>query len=239
MKKLLVSVMAVFSTVLLIGCGKDGGGGNTTTVVVPTNTCPIGQVLSGNICINPPNGIAPNTTVNFYDYNRYFDSWGNYSSNGDLTITNTRLYQLFLEEALGVCNTVIWGLEAGLSKCENWVSGSFRVEFSVTPALTPTVRFTAQPAPSFFQYFINFGVNFGGFKYNPLILTQKNTFGPFAADKGFVIRAPGAWGTKSGLKTIEIQVDQGSLNDGYFNYRLYYMDNVKSDLFATGKFKRY
>lgn len=239
MKKLLVSVMAIYSAVLMIGCGKDGGGGNTTTVVVPGGGCPAGQVLSGNVCINSTTGIVPNGNVQYYDYNRNFDFYGYNAVTGDMTITNTAAFKTFLKEAMGVCDRNIWGWQVGLAKCDNWVSGSFQVSFSVNSSHRPTVQFKAYPAPSFIQYTGQFGIDGGGVAFNPLVLNQNNTFSLINNSQGFEIRAQGSYWNGGGLRLIQIQVLQGTLNDGYFSYDLYYPYNNVATKFASGKFKRY
>lgn len=238
MKKLLISLMAIYSAVLMIGCGKDGGG---STPVAPVTGCPVGHILSGNVCVLTTGTNTVNGTVQFYDYNRYFvqSGYGVSTSSGDMTITNAGAYKTFLKEAMGICDRNIWGIQAGLSSCDNWVSGSFQVSFSVNSSLKPVVRFEAYPAPSFFQGFINIGIDAGGVAFNPLILNQNNTFSLINDSKGFEIRANGSYWNGGGLRLIQIQVVQGTLNDGYFTYELYYPYNNVATKFASGKFKRY
>lgn len=240
MKKLLVSTLAIYSAVLMIGCGKDGGG---TTVVNPVvSNCPVGYVQNGNVCTSGTGTtvpVNPTGNVQFYDYNRNFDSWGYNSVSGDMTITNAAAFKTFLREAMGVCDRNIWGWQAGLASCDNWVSGSFQVSFAVNSSLKPTVQFKAYPAPSFFQMYGSFGIDAGGVAFNPLVLSQNNTFSLINNSQGFEIRAQGSYWNGGGLRLIQIQVLQGTLNDGYFTYDLYYPMNNVATKFASGKFKRY
>lgn len=236
MKKILISFLTVGAAFFLNACGNSGGGGGATPVT--PYACPVGQVWNGAGCVIG-GGITPNTTVQYYDYNRVFNAWGSVSANGDLVITHSGAYQAFLREAMGICDRSIWGWDSGLARCENWVSGSFQVSFSVNSGLTPSVKFEAAPAPSFFQYYINFGINAAGVAFNPLILTTNNTYSLINNSKGFEIRAQGSYWNGGGLRLIQIQVLQGTLNDGYFTYDLYYPYNNVATKFASGKFKRY
>lgn len=237
MKKLLITALTIYSSVLMIGCGKDGGGGGQ---VVPPPACPVGQVLNGNVCVHN-SGITPGGNVQYYDYNKFFTQtgYGVSTVNGDMTITNSAAYKSFLREAMGVCDRTIVGWDIGLSSCDNWVSGSFQASFLVTSDLKPTVRFEARPAPSYFNGFGSLGISGGGAAFNPLILSQNNTFSLINNSQGFEIRAQGSNWNGGGLRLIQIQVLQGTLNDGYFSYDLYYPHNNVATKFASGKFKRY
>lgn len=240
MKKIIASFLAIYSALLMVGCGKDGGGGGTVTNTVPV--CASGQIWNGSVCVaGTGTGSVPNGYVQYYDYNRFFTSngWGVSTVNGDMTITNAAAFKTFLKEAMAVCDRNIWGVEAGLASCDNWVSGSFQMSFSMNSSMKPTVRFEAYPAPSYFQYTLNFGIDAGGVAFNPLVLSQNNTFSLINNSKGFEIRAQGSYWNGGGLRLIQIQVLQGTLNDGYFTYDLYYPYNNVATKIASGKLKRY
>lgn len=244
MKKLLASFVAMMSfATLMVGCS-DGSGGGTTTV-----SCPAGYSYNGVNCVwtNGGTPITPGTPgtvtgpVQYYDFNRsYVQSWGGVGTvNGDMTIVNSGAYKQFLKEAMAICDRNIWGWSSGLSDCNNWVSGSFKIAFSIDSSMKPAVRFEAYPAPSFFSWNFSLGWDAGGVAFNPLILNSNNTFSLINNSKGFEIRAQGSYWNGGGLRLIQIQVLQGTLQDGYFTYDLYYPYNNVATKFATGKFKKY
>lgn len=238
MKKLFASFMVIYSTLMLISCGKDNSPGYAGGVNnMPIPACPLNTVWNGATCVNG-SALVNSGPARFYDYNRYFYSVTNIV-NGDMTITNSAAYQQFLREAMAVCDRNIWGWDAGLSECANWVSGSFQVEFSIDSTLRPTVSFTAYPAPGFFNYFMSIGLSGGGVAFNPLVLSSNNTFSLINNSKGFEIRAQGSYWNGGGLRLIQIQVLTGTLNDGYFTYDLYYPYNNQPTKIASGKFKRH
>lgn len=240
MKKLIASLLVIYSALMLISCGKDndsGYGYGAGLANMPVPVCPPNTIWNGVSCINGTGVVPTSGPVRFYDYNRYFSNYGNYV-NGDLTITNSGAYQQFLKEAMGICDRNIWGWQAGLSDCANWVAGSFQVEFAIDSSLKPAVSFTAYPAPSYFNYFMNIGLTGGGAAFNPLVLSSNNTFSLINNSKGFEIRAQGSYWNGGGLRLIQIQVLTGTLNDGYFNFDLYYPYNNVATKFASGKFKR-
>jgi len=238
--KLLISAMAVLaSTLLMVACAKDDSGG--TQIISPgvVPTCATGHVWNGYACV-VSNGVVPNAgPVRYYDYNRYFFSngWSVGTQNGDMTIVNSGAYKEFLKQAMAVCDRQIWGWQAGLADCNNWVSGSFQVEFQIDSSLKPMVTFTAYPAPNWYSYTLSFGINGGGAAFNPLVLNQ-STFSLINNSKGFEIRTYGSYWNGGGLKLIQIQVLQGTLNDGYFTYDIYFPYNNVATKIATGKFKR-
>jgi hypothetical protein len=227
----------------MIGCGDNGGGGGNA---IPT--CPTTHVFdaSRNACV-PINGsgiVTPQTTVQYYDYNRSFQNQGGYYGGvqtypGDMQIVNTNAYKQFLKEALAICDRNIWGYEAGLASCDGWVSGTFRLDVRVGPDLRPAVSFTAYPAPQYYQYAVSVGINGGGMAFNPLVLTTGTTFNLINDSKGFEIRANGSYMNGGGLRLIQIQVQQGTLADGFVSYELYYPYNKVATRIATGKLKRY
>lgn len=249
-KTFFTSIVALYFAVLMVSCSKDSDNGGGYPY--GGGACPIGTMWNGYSCTpsNPgypmpggyPNGFPPaaQTTTRFYDYNRFFytNGWSMGTQNGDMTITNTAAYKQFLKEAMAICDRNIWGWEAGLADCSSWVSGSFQLEFAIDNSLRPLVSFTAYPAPNFYSYFVSAGIDAGGVAYNPLVLGSNTTFSLINNSKGFEIRAQGSYTNGGGLRLIQIQVINGTLNDGYFNYDLYYPFNNVPTKIATGKFKR-
>ncbi|MEN0057723.1 MAG: hypothetical protein AAGB31_02720, partial [Bdellovibrio sp.] len=186
-------------------------------------------------------GVGPySNVVQYYDYNRYFQSngWGVTSTNGDMTIVNAGAYKTFLKQAMAVCDRNIWGGQNGLASCDSWVSGALQVSFRMDSSMRPVITFKAHPAPSFFQWSLSYGIDAGGAAFNPLTL-QDTTFSLINNSKGFEIRSQGSYWNAGGLRLIQIQVLNGTLNDGYFTYDIYYPHNNVATKFATGRFKRY
>lgn len=237
MKKLFVSLATIYSALWMVGCNQNSGGNNVAT---PVGYCATGQVWNGYVCVNNNGTTVTPGTVQYYDYNRAFSAYGNTVAVGDMQIVNNEAYKAFLREAMALCDRNIWGWEAGLAKCDNWTSGSFRLAFSINVnTKIPTLRFEAYPAPSFFQGFINIGIDGGGAAFNPLILFQNNTYSLINDSKGFELRAQGSYWNGGGLRLIQVQVANGTLNDSYFEYDLYYPYNNVATKIAHGKFKRY
>ncbi|WII73077.1 hypothetical protein QJS83_04220 [Bdellovibrio sp. 22V] len=225
----------------MAGCGKDGGG--SPAPVNPVPTCPSGQVWNGNVCVNGNPGQIPTSRVQFYDYNKYYQQTGAWMPtvyNGDMRITDTTVYKNFLKEALAICDRSI-GWRGGLADCNQWIDGSFQVSWAMDSSMKPVVQFYAYPAPSYFQYYFDIGVNANGVAFNPLILSSNNTYNLINQSKGFEIRAQGTMWNASGLRTIYIQVLNGTLADSYVYYDIYYKhpDRNENIKFATGKFKKF
>lgn len=240
MKKLVLSLIAIYASFVLTAC-PDGGGGST---MIPT--CPSTHVFdtNQNACI-PINGsgiVTPqNGPARFYDFNRRFQAsgWGVQTQTGDMQIVNASAYQTFLKEAMAVCDRNIWGYQAGLARCDSWVSGSFELVMQIGQNLRPFISFTAYPAPQFYQYAVSIGINGGGMAFNPLNLSSDTTFSLINNSKGFEIRGYGSYMNGGGLRLIQIQVHQGTLADGFLNYELYYPHNGAPTKIAIGKLKRY
>ena len=247
MKKLLVSAIAVFSTVLMIGCGKDGGGGGTTTVVNPgvTPVCNPGQAWNGYSCVLVNGGGNNITTkVSFADGSVAFAA-GGHQLPGNLRITNTAAYAAFLKDAFAICDREgLWLLQVGLANCANWTSGYLFLDITIDPSLVPKVALTAYPAPSWYNYTLSVGISPGGIAANPLYLNRNNRFSIIPNKQGvhskaFEIRAGGAEGTPAGLFLIQIQAHEGTLADAQVKYDLAYKFGNQNVVFATGTLQRY
>lgn len=240
MKKVFAFLITTYCAFLIVACGSNNGGDNNNNVV---NNCFPPNYVNNGVCTS---GVIPNgpgtpgvpSYVQFYDYNRAYNSYGQ-MYNGDMQIVNTGAFKTFLKEALAVCDRNIWGWQSGLASCDSWVSGSFKVAFSVDASNKPIVRFEAYPAPNWYSYTLSFGIDAGGAAFNPLVLNSNNTFSLINQSKGFEIRAQGSSWNASGLRLIQIQVLNGTLKDGYFTYDIYYPYNGVATKFASGKFKKY
>lgn len=242
MKRLIQSVLITVSALLMVNCGSESSNSNNNSYYP---TCPSGQYWNGQVCQSGNgNGTYPtNGVVRYYDYNRYFyhNGFNIGVQNGDMRIVNSAAYAEFLKQAMAVCDRNIWGWQAGLAKCSNWTSGSFQLDVALDTSSNPprpSMTFTAYPAQNYYQYTLSFGINGGGYAFNPLSLMQNNTFSLINNSKGFEIRGYGSYYNGGGLKLIQIQVLNGTLADGYFTYDLYFPYNGVATKIATGRLKR-
>lgn len=244
MKKLLASMIAVSTALFMVACGKSGGDSNNNGNIP---TCASGTIWNGSACVVPNGGTGGGnvitTTVGFADGSTSFMMNGR-QVNGSLKIKNRGAYEAFLKDAFAICDRMIWGIEAGLSKCANWSTGYLYLSFTMGPSMVPAVTLTAYPAPNWYQYALNFGISAGGAAYNPLYLNNQNTFNLIPDRDGvpsqaFEIRAQGAWGTPAGRYLIQIQAHKGTLANTSINYDLAYKAGNQNVVFATGTLQRF
>lgn len=234
MKKFIFAFAAIASTVWFVGCSKGSDGSNGAYGA----SCPAGSSWNGTYCVNANGGIVnptgPTTQVNYYDYN-YFQ-W-NTAARGNMTIVNSGAYKAFLKEAMGICDTNVWGFQYGYASCDAWIAGSLQVAWTMGSDLKPAIQFTAYPTPQY--YSVSFGISAGGAALNPLNLYSATTYNLINNSKGFEIRSNGSAWNGGGLKLIQIQVPVGTLNDTYFSYDIYYPYNGVATKMVSGKFTRY
>lgn len=250
MKKYLYSFIAVSATTFFIGCGNSSSNNsNPNNGYYPNGTPTCTWVYNGNTptCINGNGTVVTNTTgvtaqVRFYDYKFYFNMvTGEYRPDysGGLSIVHQGAYQQFLQEALKVCNLSTWNW--GGADCATWSQGSLQVTFTIDGSMKPTLEFRAVPAQSMFTG--NLGFFTGGATLNPLILSGNTTFSLTNNSKGFELRSNGSPYNGGGLNLIQIQVDNGTLADRSFTYRIAYpygsAGNKVPTVFATGTFQKY
>lgn len=235
MKKLLLLLIALSSTIWFVGCSKNSDSSANPYAI----SCPAGTTYNGANCVNASGVIVsptgPTTMVQYYDYNWY--QW--YTQyRGDLTIVNSGAYSAFLKEAMHVCDTQAWSLiNTGYTNCNSWVGGSLQIAWAMDGSLKPNISFTAYPTPQYFT--ASFGISGNGVGLNPLNLYSATTYSLINDSKGFEIRSNGSSWNGGGLRLIQIQVPVGTLNDSYFAYDVYYPYNGVATKFASGKFKRY
>lgn len=232
MKKFILLSVTAVATLLMVACGKDGSGGNAGTGIP---SCGVGLVydVNTNTCVTVNGGNVVNQYVRFYDYTMYPMSY----QRGSMTVTHNAGFKAFLSEAMGVCDRNIAGWSTGVYKCDNWVSGSFTMQVGVGSNLVPELRFEAYPTPSFFNF--NMGIYGNTAVLNPLVLNQTNTFSLRNNSKGFEIRAQGSMLTASGLRLIQVIVENGTLADTQVTYGLYYPYNGTAVKIASGTMRRY
>jgi hypothetical protein len=104
--------------------------------------------------------------------------------------------------------------------------------------MVPALTFTAYQPSSFYQYYVNIGVNAGGMAYNPLILSSSNTYNMIEKNQGFEVRANGPWGTSSSRYLIQLIVRKGTIKDSSVTYELAYKNGKVNKVFATGVMKK-
>ncbi|XGC80407.1 hypothetical protein ACES2L_13830 [Bdellovibrio bacteriovorus] len=163
MKKLFVSMLAIYSAFWMTACGKDGGGG-TNVVQVPV--CAAGTVWNGTSCVV---GVTGSTTNTFrYRVQSY--------SRGDNAAIKS-----FLEYGLDVCRDKN---SSGYYDCGNWAANALQVSIAgtyntggycyskgqVTPS-SLTFNLAIQPP---LNMYINYGTFWGvapTYRYNGVNMT--------------------------------------------------------------------
>lgn len=152
MKKVLLTLSAIYAALLMTGCDKGGGGGGTNVVQVPV--CANGQTWNGTQCVT---GLNTGTSTTF----RYKTQS---ASRGD-----TGAIKSFLEYGLDVCRDKN---SSGYYDCGNWAANNFQVSiagnintanncYSATKQVTPaslTMNIAIQPP---LNMYINYGFYYG------------------------------------------------------------------------------
>ena len=234
MKKLFTPLMIVAVAALLGACGKNTTSNNNNNN--GSNICGTNQYWNGYQCVDGSGTISGNR-VAFADGSGSFQMSG-YQFSGNLRITDQTGYKAFLKEALGICDRNIWGYSSGLAKCSTWAAGQLYVSFNMGSNMVPALTFTAYPPSSFYQYYVNIGINAGGMAYNPLILSSSNTYNMIEKNQGFEVRANGPWGTSSSRYLIQLIVRKGTIKDSSVTYELAYKNGNVNKVFATGVMKK-
>lgn len=224
-----ISILALFALGLMMSaCGNSGGGGGTNNNVnCPGATSIInGVCYYGNTPINPGTG---NSNVHtFYDTRS--------SHGGYMSISHTGAYKEFLKYAMGVCDRATY--VTGIYKCDAWVSGNLQLDVQVnTSSNTASFGFTAGPAQNWYSYGFYFGVVTNAWALNPLVLNQ-GTYSLINNSKGFELRSYGSSANGGGLKLIQLQAKNTTIDNNYIAYELYFPYNGQPTKFATGRLIR-
>lgn len=197
----------------------------------PGNSCPSGYVFTGQFC-TPTNLNVPGAVpgVGYYS--------DNCTGRTNLSVTGTAAMREFLREGLGVCDRT--GTVGGTYDCTAYISGFIDMVIQAPNAtsqnLTATFRVGARnnafggygsygyQLPSTWGEAL-FGIpssqTYYGATRNPLQLNMAVSV--INNNAGFEARGYGDFLTGANRSLIQIQVDNGKLDNSYgFNYRVLY-----------------
>lgn len=215
---LLASAVAV-SLLALTAC--NSGAGLSTTG-------------GGNAIIYPPGGNPYNPTgkIGFYAQTNNFNSY-NYTNNGS-TLVPGAAWAAMLKEAMGVCDRN--HSDGGTAACQNWINGMHDIVFQIDSSASSNVRLTIRSYPvqspyynyyyslpsadQFFLGLLGIGWSNPSGVFDPMILDS--TIWPINNNQGFEIRSYGPSQSFGYNKLLQIQVANGKIEDGSFNYKLYW-----------------
>ncbi len=233
-----------------VACNKGGGGGEVPAPVLPPQ-CPANHTLYQGKCVNPANFPIPTNPTN--------PSWGGYYGyyaenylKNNLDISSSSTFRSFLKEAMGVCGQAEH--TGGVYACDFWSNSAVDIVIQGdTTSNKLRAILTAWPKTnSAFQYgyalpsigdalmgFFGFPIltSYSAYR-NPLILDM--TVSPINASKGFEARSYGDFYTQANRSLIQLQVDEGKLQDGYFNFRVGYqpLQSSAAKVMFTGQMIR-
>lgn len=197
----------------------------------PGNTCPGGYVFTGQFCTLGTGQIPGSIPgVGYYS--------DNCTGRTNLSVTGTASLREFLREGLGVCDRT--GTVGGTYDCSTYISGFLDVVIQAPNAATQnlTATFRAAPRNNALGGYGNYGYQlpstwgealFGipssqtyyGATRNPLQLNMAVSV--INNNAGFEARGYGDFLTGANRSLIQIQVDNGKLDNSYgFNYRVLY-----------------
>lgn len=235
--KILLGVASIYIITGLVACGNNnqnnpvpvaGPGAVPGTGVV----CPAGSSLNtiNGLCIAPNGQVVSSTSSNTIDF--MADSY-----DGTVTITDSSAYKSFLKNAMGVCDNMSWS--TGAYDCSSWDNGRLSIVILANTSNSSLYAY-------FWPYQENkiniFNVNFGLANTNsfwPLVLTMPTS--PYNNSQGFMAQSKGNTYTKGYQSVISIVVNQGKIQDGYFDFMLSYSSDgqpVNARVFANGRFTK-
>ncbi len=219
-----------------VACSKGGSGGEAPAPVnpgvgqIPPPQCPNNQTWYGGVCIDPGQLPLVNGAFAFYSENYY---------KKNLRVSSSGTLRSFLKEAMGVCDQATY--TGGMLDCNSWTGGG--VDFVIQGGATEnTLRAIITTWPKFnygFQYgyqlpsigdallgFFGFPIitSYGAYR-NPLILDM--VISPINNSQGFEARSYGDFYTHANRSLMQLQVFNGRLQDGYFDFQFAYQP-VKS-----------
>lgn len=250
MKRILGIFLGLYATVAVVACQNRS---NDEAVIQPQPQvgCPAGTYFNNGYCYNQQQQIVTTGSLGFNSEYGF--------GTQTLRITNSSIYRLFLREAFSICDRD--GYNSGLSSCDAYANGYARFTVQAINPTSTTIRLTMEVGPrTSYNGWYTVNMPTGGqmatcgltyiltgvcmtyqtpgqmtVPRNPLALDM--AISPINASKGFEGRSYGAWGTVSQNKLIQLQVDTGSLNDGYFDYRIAY-NGQANGVFAEGRMLR-
>ena len=240
MRNYLLALMTVAATLVLSACGSDSSSNN--------NPYPYGctSYVNGQ-CIGP-NGqvITPQTQLRFGVTNCNYATGSCTDAPGYFQVTDKRVYQDFLEKALGACTN---SYSTGWADCKNWWPGKFELAITANanvpanqycsdkgltvPSTMSVYAKAAYVASSIFQYGGSLGL---GWPYNNGATFSNAAVNVINDCKGFEIRQI------YGRYLLQITIKEGKLSNGQLNYTLSWGSNGTgnvSSIFAQGTMYRY
>ncbi|GIL17652.1 MAG: hypothetical protein BroJett040_14030 [Oligoflexia bacterium] len=212
-----LSVFAVVAAMSLTACNQNKSSG-PAPVLAPALV---------------PYSVPPGTKIGFYAQTTNFNPYGYSNVGGSLSVQSG--WTNMLKEAMGVCNREY--STGGYANCSSWMNGWHDIVFMMDGSAASSVQMIIRSMPyisNYYNYYYQFpkfedlalsllgfpvGSNPQGF-FNPMILNS--TIWPVNNSQGFEIRSYGPSMSQAYNKHIQLQVAQGKVEDGQFNFQLYY-----------------
>lgn len=208
-KTLKLIVLAVLTINYLTACNNSKKSSTKTAV----SSCPTGTVLTNGYCYYP-NGqvVNPNYTTNGV---AEFAA-ANYGRGG-LSISNSSVYREFLKNVLQVCDQ--WSYSVGAQSCNTWDNGPIAVVYQATSGNQGTLHFVHYGPTGWDTMFsggFGFNTSTGSFPH----LAVQMAVSPINNNLGFEARGYGSYYTMGGTQLIQFIVENGKIQDGYYNYKI-------------------
>lgn len=241
MKKAMLAIMMMTSTTVMVACGSSK---NDATPAANLG-CPVGSSYANGYCYNQYGQVINTGGLGFVTAN--YDNTGYYGGIPTSRTSNMgNYYRTFVKEAMAICDRTD-GYSGGTASCDAYVSGYVRVVMQSPNPSSNSLRLTIEAGPSTrsangwysistptagqlascgLTYYIT-GVcmmypTASNLSYprNPLSIDM--AVSPINNSAGFEARGYGAYATQAGQELIQMMVPNGKLQDGYFDYTLYY-----------------
>lgn len=255
MKHALWIFAALYAVTAIVACGKNGD-----TPISPASNagCPAGTQFLNGQCVSW-NGYSWQAVSTGYASSAFKSD--NYRDR-TLSISNANTYTAVLRDAMAICDRGTYNY--GTGSCNDYRNGYAQVTLqSVNPSAN-TARLTIEVQPSslynygYGQYYASIpsgqqlatcGISMMlgmGCLMTPTAQQMQIARNPLAIDlvvsainnsKGFEGRGYGASGTLSQNALIQFIVENGSLADGSFNYKIGY-NGQSGGVFMQGKMYR-
>lgn len=223
-------LVAMLGALSLTACQKGGGG--AAPVIAPAIV---------------PYSVPPGTKIGFYAQTTNMNPYGYTNVSGTMNVQSG--WRNMLKEAMGVCDREY--STGGYANCNSWMNGWHDLVIIMDGSQASGVSITVRSMPfisNYYNYYYQFpkfedailgflgfpvGSNPQGF-YNPMILN--GSIWPVNNSQGFEIRSNGPSYSQGYNKLLQLQVEQGKIEDGSFNFKLYY--NGINGLAASGTMVR-